>query len=48
MDKFLERMSVELEACLKKEKAFNAPGMVDCFSKFEYIIRHQIGKMDIS
>lgn len=48
VDKFFERMSIELHACLTKEKAISAPTMIDCFSKFEYLLRHEIGKMDIS
>ncbi len=34
VDKFLQRMSIELHACMNKEKNYNAAGMVDCFSKF--------------
>ena len=47
MDKFFERMSIEVNECVKKEKAFNPKGMVDCFSKFEYLLRHQVGKLDL-
>jgi hypothetical protein len=34
VDKFYERMSVELHACIQKEKAYSPQGMIDCFSKF--------------
>jgi hypothetical protein len=47
VDKFLDRISHEVNACIQIEKEIKPAGTIHCFSKFEYITRYEISKLDL-
>lgn len=47
VDKFLDRMAHEVHQCVQTEKDIKPAGIIHCFSKFEYLIRHELSKIDL-